>query len=77
MPSERFKLVGLDEAVNAANGDAWVGGWDADLSSYLLDTWTDEIVFMDGFEPEDCTLDRGFAPLVDLLNAAYPEPYEG
>jgi hypothetical protein len=66
---KRYQVVEWSQASDARNAEEYAP-WDGDddLATYLLDNKTNEIVFCDRMEPEDATLDRDLAPLVELLN---------
>ena len=70
--SDRFRVCEYEE-IREAENFAEYDYWDADIRSFLLDTWTNTVVFADGGEPEDQTLGRDLYGLVVLLNRAYPE----
>jgi hypothetical protein len=56
---------GAKDCINAGEYEPY-DRWD--MSGYLVDTITNQIVFCDRMEPEDACLGRDLDPLVTLLN---------
>jgi hypothetical protein len=67
---ERFVVIDFERLseINPEQAEEYDYGWDRDYKSFLWDNQWEEVVFVDGGEPEDFTLDRRLKPLVDLLN---------
>lgn len=71
--SNRFVPVSFDEALKAENAESeyYLEGepdYEDEFKSYLLDTYTNRIIFADGGEAEDQFLGRDLRKFVDHLN---------
>ena len=75
---KRFLVLTLEELkkVDPEQAEEHDVKWSYDYRLYLYDTKQKVVVFVDGIEPEDVSLDRDLKPLVTLLNKVDSERLE-